>query len=192
MLFILKETLISVAFLSEDGLLLLQNGGSEKLAERDKNSLVWDLNPQFNRGTTESFQLRKVMSTEIRVEELWQIFCNYQRQQASWKAKEILRTIITLRPDHASARAALASLLIDDGEIDAAMLQASFAYQLNPGIPDLSRKLADLYFISGLYDKAGDLYQEAIRTGDQDRVTAERLVLCKNIAETKISLDDEH
>ena len=131
------------------------------------------------------------MSTDIRIEELWQKVCELERQNSSWKSKDLLKTIITIRPDHASARVTLARIYMTDGDIESALLQANFAYQLNPEIPQLAKLLADLYFMSGLYDRALPLYQVAIRAGDKDRITAERLVTCKNIVASEAAEEKE-
>lgn len=118
---------------------------------------------------------------KIRIEQLWELVQRLVRDGSAWRAKETLQTIITISPSHAMARAELSHILNSEGDFDAALLQAHFAFSLNPSIPGLEQRLADLLFLSAIYDRALSHYEHSLRQGANDRQIVERVAICRQI-----------
>jgi tetratricopeptide (TPR) repeat protein len=127
------------------------------------------------------------MAENIRVEELWSIAEEFIKSNSPWKARDILKTILAAYPAHAAARAELAAIFQAEGDLDLALVHAVFAHRLNPDLPNLSRRCADLYFVSGFYEEALALYEDLVRADERDRAASQRLLLCKEIVDVRRS-----
>lgn len=132
------------------------------------------------------------MTDELRTEEQLRLARSMVKSGNRWGAKTLLNSILDNRPDHAVARFELSELLMSDGSIDLALVHAAFAYELKSEIPGLARHTGDLYFLVGMYDRAGDCYRTALGREEGDSQTEERLAVCNEFSNQLMKSDLKH
>src|SRR5207245_9089613 len=86
----------------------------------------------------------------------------YMRGHRFTDAEGILRKLVALHPNDASAHMQLGRMLAADGQNDGAIVELQSALKLDPNDTAAQRDLADLYVSAKKYDQAETQYHELL------------------------------